>query len=274
MPGVTGVSRRRKSPSDYYYGYGDYATPAGYRLRSRHSRLASSLAWLASRVWESHWLVRQALVAGAVFLLVLGFMSVRLPALGSSQAYVRHFLTTDLDFRGAAQYVMSTDLRERVSSGWQMFPELWNRLTGHGGAGQPAPAEASFALPVDGTITSTYGYRSDPVTGEVAFHTGIDIGAAEGTPIVAALGGTVLKVEESDSYGNVVEIDHGQGVVTLYGHAKEVLVKVGDTVEQGDQIATVGMTGKATSPNCHFEILVSGQPVDPLQMKGLASTSP
>jgi murein DD-endopeptidase MepM/ murein hydrolase activator NlpD len=186
---------------------------------------------------------------------------------------VRYYLSTDLDLRGAAEFVLSSSLKERVAEGWRVFPELWNRLTGRV-KGPTTPLEATFVLPVTGTITSVFGYRTDPVTGETAFHTGIDIAAAEGTPIVAALGGTVLSVEENESYGKVVEVDHGQAVITLYAHTKDVVVKTGDMVKQGDTIATVGQTGKTTSSNCHFEVIIDGQPVDPLGMKGLASAPP
>lgn len=262
MPGVTPVARRpRPAPA--------YVTPAGYRLRSRRSKLLERLSELASSIWESSWLTRQALVAVLLFALAFGLMRAPWPFLASARNQVAYYLSTDFDLRGATEYVMSTNLTEKVSEGWKVLPELWNRLTGR----SDAPSQdSSFILPVVGTVTSNYGYRPDPVTGEVAFHAGIDIGAAEGTPIVAALGGTVLTVENNETYGNVVEIDHGQGVMTLYAHAKTITVKTGDMVKQGDTIGTVGMTGNATDPNCHFEVIISGQPVDPLQMRGLAGT--
>lgn len=267
VPGVTGVTRRpRPSPT--------YSTSAGYRLRSRRFRVGGRLARLASVVWESSWFTRQALVAALVFLMAFGIVRAPWPAMAGVKRQVSYYLSTDLDLRGATQLVLSTNLTERVSQGWRVLPELWNRLTGRKTTPDTSPADASFVLPVTGTITSTFGYRPDPVTGKVVFHTGIDISAAEGSPVVAALGGTVIDVEDNETYGKMVEIDHGQGVVTLYAHAKDITVKTGDTVKQGDPIATVGMTGKATSPNCHFEVIISGQPVDPLQMKGLATTTP
>ncbi len=264
MPGVTRVSRPRPAPT--------YATSAGYRLRSRRSRLGDRLGQLATSIWESSWLTRQVLVAALLFLLVFGLMRAPWSAMAGVKQQISYYLTTDLDLSGAARYVMSGNLSERVSEGWQFIPELWNRLTGR--ESETPATEASFILPVAGTISSTFGYRPDPVTGEVALHTGIDIAAAEGTPIVAALGGMVVEVKDDETYGKMVEIDHGQGVVTLYAHAKEITVQLGDSVDQGHTIGTVGMTGDATDPNCHFEVIVSGQPVDPLQMKGLASTGP
>jgi murein DD-endopeptidase MepM/ murein hydrolase activator NlpD len=262
MPGAPNASRRsRLTPS--------YATSAGPRLRTRRSRQGRLIVRVAAAVWESSWLVRQALVALALFLAVFGMLRAPLPALAGLQSSVQYYLTTDFDFRGATQYVTSANLKEKLVAGWSIFPELWDRLTGRDPS-QPSPADASFLLPVTGTIASTYGYRPDSVTGEVSFHTGIDIMAAEGTPIVAALDGIVLSVEESATYGKVIQIDHGQGVITLYAHAKEITAKTGDPVKQGDPIGTVGKTGNATAPHCHFEIIISGQPADPLTMKGLA----
>lgn len=263
---MSGVPRlvSRSRPSAYY------ATRAGRRLSTWHGRRDNPLARLGRAVWESSWLVRQTLVALLVFGLVFGLLRAPLPGLSAAREKVKYYLTTDFDFRGAARQVFSGNLRSRLAEGWRAFPDLWNRLTGH----EPVEdVREAFILPVgEGTITSTFGYRPDPVTGEVSFHTGIDISAPEDTPILAALGGTVLSVEETESYGKVVEIDHGQGTVTLYAHAKTITVKVGDTVNQGDPIATVGKTGRATTPHCHFEVIISGQPVDPLKMQGLAGT--
>jgi len=205
-----------------------------------------------------------------VFLIVFAVLKGASPLLAGLQSHVRYYLLTDYDIRGAAQQVMSSNLQEKVAGGLRIFPELWDRLTGRDRDSEE-PGEVSFVLPVPGgLVTSNFGYRRDSITGEVSFHTGIDIAAEEGSPIVAAFGGVVLSVDESESYGRVVEIDHGRGILTLYAHAREITVTTGDKVETGDQIGTVGMTGRATSPHCHFEVIVSGQPVDPLSMPGLS----
>lgn len=255
-------ARRRPSPS--------YVTPAARRLRSARTRRRRTWARAAEVLWGSSWLVRQTLVALALFLVVFALLKAGSPALADLQAKVSYYLTVDYDIRGAAQQVMSSNLREKVAGGLRLFPDLWNRLTGRNQEEAP-PEGTSFVWPVaGGQVTSRFGYRPDPITGDVTFHTGIDIGAAEGTPVLAALGGKVLSVEENESYGRTVEVDHGRGIITLYAHCRDILVSTGDTVEQGDQIATVGMTGRATTPHLHFEVIVSGRPVDPLGMPGLA----
>ena len=115
-------------------------------------------------------------------------------------------------------------------------------------------------------ITSSFSpSRVNPVTGITQAHTGTDIGAVEGAPIWASQSGTVSLAEFNGGYGNCVIINHGNGVSTLYGHMSAILVNAGDTVAQGEQIGRVGSTGNSTGPHLHFEILIDGTAVDPMQ---------
>ena len=115
-----------------------------------------------------------------------------------------------------------------------------------------------WPLPVAGTITSPQGYRTDPITGEVSYHSGTDIAAPEGTPILAAADGTVTIANALDSwggsYGYHVKLDHGGGLTTLYAHCSSICVTVGQQVKAGQVIAYVGHTGRATGPHLHFEV--------------------
>lgn len=115
----------------------------------------------------------------------------------------------------------------------------------------------------DGALGSAFGWRIDPFTGRSALHTGLDFQADVGTPILAASGGVVVAQEWHAAYGNMVEIDHGNDLITRYGHASKVLVKKGDLVKRGQKIAEVGTTGRSTGPHLHFEVLVQGIPQDP-----------
>ena len=117
--------------------------------------------------------------------------------------------------------------------------------------------------PVDGPIGSGFGFRSDPFTGRPALHTGLDFPAEPGTPIVAAAGGVVLSAGPHPQYGLLVELDHGNGLVTRYAHASRMLVKQGDLVKRGQRIAEVGNTGRSTGPHLHFEVLVDGVQQNP-----------
>jgi len=129
-----------------------------------------------------------------------------------------------------------------------------------------ANAIESLALPVSGRITSGFGPRHDPISGEDSLHPGLDVGAPEGTPIRVPAGGVVLSAGPKGGYGNAVEVDHGNGLVTLYGHAAEVLVSKGEFVQPGQEIATVGSSGRSTGPHLHFEVRAGGRPVDPVRV--------
>jgi murein DD-endopeptidase MepM/ murein hydrolase activator NlpD len=118
--------------------------------------------------------------------------------------------------------------------------------------------------PVAGVqVGSPFGFRIDPITGRSALHTGLDFPSDPGTPILAAAGGMVVVQEYHPAYGNMVEVDHGNDLITRYAHASKVLVKKGDIVKRGQKIAEVGSTGRSTGPHLHFEVWVSGVPQDP-----------
>jgi hypothetical protein len=114
-----------------------------------------------------------------------------------------------------------------------------------------------------GTLGSSFGWRIDPFNGRSALHTGLDFQADPGTPIQAAAGGLVVTQEYHPAYGNMVEVDHGNDLVTRYAHASRVFVKKGDLVKRGQKIAEVGTTGRSTGPHLHFEVMVQGVNQDP-----------
>jgi murein DD-endopeptidase MepM/ murein hydrolase activator NlpD len=114
-----------------------------------------------------------------------------------------------------------------------------------------------------GVLGSAFGWRIDPVNGRSALHTGLDFPAEHGTSILAAAGGVVVAQEYHPSYGNMLEIDHGNDLTTRYAHASKVLVKKGDLIKRGQKIAEVGSTGRSTGAHLHFEVLVQGVFQDP-----------
>jgi murein DD-endopeptidase MepM/ murein hydrolase activator NlpD len=115
----------------------------------------------------------------------------------------------------------------------------------------------------DGFVGSGFGWRTDPFTGQMTKHEGIDFAAPPGTPIHAAAGGVVVLAERHPEYGNVVEIDHGNQLTTRYAHALRVGVRPGDLVKRGQKIAEVGSTGRSTGPHLHFEVLLRGVAQNP-----------
>ncbi|MFY8043563.1 MAG: M23 family metallopeptidase [Rhodoferax sp.] len=115
----------------------------------------------------------------------------------------------------------------------------------------------------DANLGSVFGWRIDPITGRSALHTGLDFPAQTGTPIYSAAGGMVVTEEFHFQYGNMIEIDHGNNLITRYAHASRVMVKKGDLIKRGQKIAEVGTSGRSTGPHLHFEVLVQGVPQDP-----------
>ncbi len=125
-----------------------------------------------------------------------------------------------------------------------------------------------------GIMGSAFGWRIDPFTGGAALHTGMDFQAETGTPILAAAGGVVVTNEFNSGYGNMVEIDHGNDLITRYAHASAVFVKKGDLVKRGQKVAAVGSTGRSTGSHLHFEVLVQGVPQDPQKFLSAGSNLP
>ena len=124
---------------------------------------------------------------------------------------------------------------------------------------------------VDGWYSSNFGYRIDPFNGQNSFHEGIDFPAEPGTPIVAAASGKVVTAEVHPQYGKMLEIDHGNGLVSRYAHTSQMLVKEGDFVMRGQRVATVGSTGRSTGPHLHFEVRLNGVPQNPARFLQSAS---
>jgi len=139
------------------------------------------------------------------------------------------------------------------------FKSLFKHLEGQRNLLSSTPA----IRPAKGWISSKFGYRKSPFTGLREFHKGLDLADQKGTTIIATADGIVSFVGSKGYLGKVIKIDHGHGMVTLYGHTKKVLKKRGDTVKRGETIALMGNTGRSTGPHIHYEIFLNGIPVDP-----------
>ena len=149
------------------------------------------------------------------------------------------------------------DLADLLDRGLQSISaELAERL-------QLAAATPSIS-PVRGLLTSSYGYRSDPVTGQRALHRAIDISTSPGQPIKATADGVVLRARRNGRLGNSVDLSHGHGVVTRYGHLASYDVEPGQRIRRGEVIGFVGNTGRTTGFHLHYEVRIEGQPVNPL----------
>lgn len=124
-------------------------------------------------------------------------------------------------------------------------------------------ASQSAVLPVSGRFSSSFGARRDPIHGHERHHAGMDIAAPSGTPIRAALSGTVVSSGRRGGYGNTVVVEHSDGTQALYAHCSRLDVEAGQHIRAGQTIAAVGSTGRSTGPHLHFELRVDGEAVDP-----------
>jgi len=211
----------------------------------------------------------------------LGMMDahlIRLNALGKRLTEMAHINSREFDFdhdpplggpedpaaHTAAMPDLSdmiNDLSQQIDQRSSQFTALANVLLGRQLSAEIRPQ----GRPVHaGYISSGFGERVDPFTGEEGDHKGVDFAAPEGTAVLAVAAGIVTWAGPLEGYGNLVQINHGKGYSTRYGHNETVLVKVGEEVQRGQQIATVGSTGRSTGPHVHFEVLRNGVQINPM----------
>lgn len=202
---------------------------------------------------------------------------IRLDALGERVARLagirpEEFNFRDLPGRGGAESRDSRPLSmmelheevERVSRGVESRADYLDVVEAELLASQVRTALLPQNTPVTtGFIGSGFGNRVDPFSGQLTMHAGLDFAAPPGTPILAAAGGVVSSAEFNPAYGNMVVIDHGNGLQTLYAHASHIDVRAGEIVRKGQSIARVGTTGRSTGPHLHFEVHVNGVPQNP-----------
>ena len=216
----------------------------------------------------------------------LGVMNahvIRLNALGKRLTEMAHISSREFNFdddppqggsdsdgvgRGAQVpdlTLMIDDLWRRIDSRSGQFAALENVILGRQLSLEIKPS----GRPVrEGYISSYFGERMDPFNGEDAFHKGVDFASDAGADVLAVASGIVTWAGPREGYGNLVEINHGNGYITRYAHAARTLVAVGDEVERGQAVAVVGSTGRSTGPHLHFEVVKDGRQIDPMAFVG------
>lgn len=179
---------------------------------------------------------------------------------GSSHFHSAEGLSTDVysDLEGLSKTLDNLLSRSRLQK------ESFNNIVRYLDEKKFLREHTPSIIPVQGWFMSGFGYRIDPFTGQVKMHEGLDIAAPPGTPIIAPADGTVKFTGERRGFGLTLEIDHGYGYTTLYGHCQRIDVEEGNKVTRGDVVAHVGSTGKSTGPHLHYEVRVSQIPVNPI----------
>lgn len=177
------------------------------------------------------------------------------PAMGGPEMSVAPFHAEPLDF------VKTIDeLSARINDRWAQLDTLQGVMN----RGSSDAAAFVSGLPVHtGWMSSSYGYRTDPFSGKMAWHNGVDFPGAEGSEVIAVAAGVVTWAENREGYGLLVEINHGNGYLTRYAHNAVSKVKVGDITKRGQVLALMGSSGRSTGPHVHFEVYKDGRAVDP-----------
>jgi murein DD-endopeptidase MepM/ murein hydrolase activator NlpD len=199
------------------------------------------------------------MISAAIFLTVLGMNKLNLTISDLLMHGVRYAVTDEYDFVAVAGRLPSV---EEIRADYLQGIIDWLKSSR---PIMPRTVKEVPVWPVEGQISSGYGWRTDPATKQERLHEGVDINAREGAPIKAVWSGVVSSVRESPTYGKVIEISHSSGLSTLYAHCSEIYVPASAKVKQGDVIAAVGKTGNATFPHLHLEVIENGRPVDPLK---------
>jgi murein DD-endopeptidase MepM/ murein hydrolase activator NlpD len=153
------------------------------------------------------------------------------------------------------------DFKEELQ---KQINDVFTNINNNSNVDSKVSSGEGFLRPASGVITSPYGPRVHPIFGTNGFHTGVDFGAPNNSPIYASKSGKVVFAGVQSGYGNTVIIDHGGGIQTLYAHCSSILVSYGQTVTRGHVIAKVGSTGNSTGPHLHFEVRVNGNHTNPM----------
>lgn len=201
--------------------------------------------------------VKESVFCLFIFALLLGASRSGKGLSGSVASLAKEAVSRDIAYSQIKAFASGLPGKIKSLAGLDL-KNFWSRAV----TGKPA----SPAWPVTGQVTSYFGWRPNPDSGGMSLHQGIDIDAPKGTKVASALDGVVTSVRESPKYGLVIEIEHGGGVSTVYGHLDSALVKKDQKVSKGDHIGAVGESGNATGPHLHFELRKDGIEVDPMTL--------
>ncbi len=266
---------------------------AGYRLGTEHGAnqvladgLEQEMAKQRARVAEATRTAEENLNALTLRLGQMQAHVIRLDALGQRLTRIGGLDNGEFDFStlpaqggpesDVAQQAVAVpdfmsqldDLSQQLEDRERQLSVLENLLMNRNLQAQVQPR----GRPIEGGwLSSHFGWRNDPFTGKKDYHKGVDLAGKEGSLIMAVASGVVTWASDRYGYGNLVEVTHGGGYVTRYGHCKDIKVKVGETVKKGDLIATMGSTGRSTGPHVHFEVIREGKTVNPSKYLKAAS---
>lgn len=198
-------------------------------------------------------IIRDLIGVLVLFAFVISCKLIVTPQTQAAYKYSKDILEKSYSYSSIDKEIKSINISTVKNSIIYWFEKLRSKM----------PDTTGFIKPVQGVVTSSYGYRKDPITGDKKFHSGIDLDVKENSDVLASFDGKVKLCGEDPELGKYIILDHGEGVETKYGHLNEISVKKDDAVKKGEVIAKSGNTGKSTGPHLHFELLYMGENINP-----------
>ncbi|MCT8978250.1 M23 family metallopeptidase [Clostridium sp. CX1] len=250
----------------YNSEYEDYYSSLKRKSGARYSPYYNNGTAFSRRVKEkgNFWVRRlttDLIGVLILFIIIMGCKLVVTPQTQGIYNYSKSVLNQNYDYKllkEKSETINLSNVQEKILNG---IGELRSKITGKETITDKI--KKNFILPIEGTETSVFGYRTDPVTKEEKFHEGVDIDAKENTAVRASFNGKVKACGEDEQLGKYIIIDHGDGIETKYAHLNDILVKKEDAVKKSQVIAKSGNTGKSTGPHLHFELLYMGENKNP-----------
>lgn len=206
-------------------------------------------------------LIRELTGVLILFVFVIACKAIRTPRTQAVYEYSKKIVKENYDYKQLVYKIKDFDYKGFEKKVEDYIDKIESKIKGNGIVKEVE--DENFLMPCNGVITSGYGKRTNPVTGEEEFHEGIDIEVDKGTPVIAPQNGRVKLCGNDEELGNYIIIDHGSGIETKYAHLDELDVEKGDIVNRGDVIGKSGSTGRSTGPHLHFEIMYMGRNLDP-----------
>lgn len=206
-------------------------------------------------------LIRDLIGVFILFVFVISCKLVVTPQTKAAYNYAKGVLGEDYDYNKAISAMKTLNLKDTETKISSLFDNLQSKITGQ--KTLQNKLKQDFIAPLEGTVTSSFGERTDPLSDRKEIHEGVDIDAKTGTEVLCPYDGKVKQCGEDEDYGKYILLDHGNGIESKYGHLNEILVKNGQSLKKGTVIGKSGSTGKSTAPHLHFEIIYMGENLNP-----------
>ena len=210
-------------------------------------------------IWDK--LIRQLIGTSILFFIVIMCKLIVTPETTAFYDYAKEIVNKNYDYKKIYSKVSTINFKNIEDELIKYMEKIKKKTTGKQTIMEKT--KENFIVPVNGVITSEYGYRNDPIKKNKVFHYGIDIDSKENTKIVSVYNGKIKDLGENTTLGKYIVIDHGDGIETRYGHLNKIDVKKGHTIEKGHVIGHSGNTGKSTAPHLHFELIYMGNNKNP-----------